>query len=180
MSDIVRLADSDRFLKMDQVAKLRMQGFNDTEISKRLDIKRTLVKELFVEYKETLAKDSEARDMAKDALLIMVEHYDALIKESYEILNDLKGENFSHQIAAQMNATLKNISEYESRRLTAWQQAGLLENSELGDELADMEEKAAMLINILRNDLCDVCRKTVNEKLQQATNVVEVVVQYDE
>jgi hypothetical protein len=172
--------DGDRFDKMEQVAVLRMQGQTDTAIAKKLEIPRKMVKELFNEYKDVLVQDTESRDRAKDALNVMVEHYDHLIKESYEILNDLKGENFSHQVAAQMTAVVKNVADLEAKRLDAWQKAGLLDNSELGDELAEMEEKAQMLINILRNDLCPNCRKTVAEKLQKATNVVEAIVVYDE
>lgn len=172
--------DSDRFEMMEQVAVLRMQGHTDNAISKELNIPRKQVKELFTEYKDVLVKDSESRDRAKDALNVMVEHYDHLIKESYEILENLKQESFSHQIAAQMTAVLKNVADLEAKRLDAWQKAGLLDNSELGDELVEMEQKTQMLIGILRNDLCNNCRKVVAEKLQRATNVVEAVVVYDD
>jgi hypothetical protein len=172
--------DSDRRDTMEQVAILRMQGQTDNAIAKQLNIPRKEVKQLFNEYKDILVKDGESRDRAKDALNVMVEHYDVLIKESYGILDDLKNENFGHQIAAQMTAVLKNVADLEAKRLDAWQKAGLLDNSELGDELADMEEKAQLLIGILRNDLCVTCRKKVAQKLQGATNVVEAVVVYDE
>lgn len=172
--------DSDRFDAMERVAILRMKGHTDTLISKELNIPRRMVKELFNEYKEVLVKDSESRDRAKDALNVMVEHYDLLIKESHEILTDLKGENFSDKVSNSMVSVIKTIGDLEAKRLDAWQKAGLLDNSELGDELAEMEEKASMLINILRNDLCPVCRKTVADKLQQATNIVEATVIYDD
>lgn len=172
--------DSDRFDAMERVAVLRMKGHNDTVIAKELSIPRRMVKELFNEYKEVLARDVESRDRARDTLNLMTEHYDLLIKKSHEVLMDLDGENFSDKVAGAKMGVIKTIADMEARRLDAWQKAGLLDNSELGDELAEMEEKAAMLISILRNDLCPICRKTVADKLQQATNVVEAVIVYDD
>lgn len=179
MTGLIQI-DSERFESMEEVAKLRMQGKTDTYIAKQLGLRRMVVQELYNEWTTLLVKDSDARDRAKESLNVMVVHFDKLIDESYGILGDLKGENFSHQVAAQMNATLRNIAHYEAERLDAWQKAGLLDGEELGNELIEMEEKQQMLINILRNDLCADCRMTVANKLKYATNVVEATVVYED
>jgi len=49
----------------------------------------------------------------------------------------------------------------------------------MGDHVADMEEKMGIMVSILRNDLCPVCKKTVAQKLQQVTNQVEAVRVYE-
>lgn len=176
----VAVYESDRFNQMEEVATLRLEGISETQIAKRLGLKRTVVIELFNDWKEMVNNDSLARDAARDHLNQMVVHYDRLIKESYELLQDLKSEPFTHQIAAQINATLKNISDYESRRVDALQKAGLLDAHDLGDELAEREERESMIIDILRNHLCDECRVNVARKLQEVTNTVEATVVYDD
>lgn len=179
MSELATL-DSDRFIKMEQVASLRLEGLSETAIGKRLEIPRKVVIELFDEWKQMVNNDTLARDAARDHLNQMVRHYDRLINESYSLLSDLKSEPFTHQIAAQINATLKNIADYESRRVDALQKAGMLDANDLGDELAEREEREAIIIDILRNELCAHCRATVAQKLQQVTKTVEATVVYDE
>lgn len=179
MSELA-VIESDHFTQMEKVAELRVEGYSDTQVAKRLGLKRTVVIELYDEWKRLLQNNSQAKDAAADYLNQMVVHYDRLINESYRLLEDLKSEQFTHQISAQINATLKNISDYESRRVDALQKAGVLDAHDLGDELAEREEREAMLIGILRDDLCPHCRQTVARKLQQVTNTVEATVVYDE
>lgn len=180
MSNMIAIPDSPRFELMEKVAVLKMEGLSDIAIAKKLDEKRKTIIEVFEEYKDILVKDSESRDRARDALHVMVEHYDRLINESYRILKDLKKENFSHNISAQMNVTLKNIAEYERNRLDAWQKAGMLDAGQLGDDLARMEEEKEIIVDILRNELCDACRMKIAGKIQRVTNAVEAVVIYEE
>lgn len=175
----IELYDSVHLENMEKVATLTLQGMNATEVSRATGLKRKDVLSLIDEWKDTAMVDRAMRDRAMDALNAMVKHYDLLIKQSYAILDDLKGERFTHQIAAQMNTTLKNISEYEARRVDALNKAGLLDASEFGDELASMEEKQAKLISILRNDLCANCRKVVGTKLSQITNQPEVIIVHE-
>lgn len=162
-----------RFETMEKVAELAMQGENDTAIAKQLQIPRKEVKALMAEYREALANDSEARDMARDHLNQMVKHYDHLIKRFYGLVEEIEALNFSHQVAAQKNAALKSIAELEAKRLDALQKAGLLDSAELGDELAEAEEKREIIISILQNDLCKDCKNRVANKLTQLTGRVQ-------
>jgi hypothetical protein len=59
------------------------------------------------------------------------------------------------------------------------QKAGVLEGTDLGAELAEMEEKQAILIDILRNDLCEKCQATVARRLKEVTGQVEAVRETD-
>jgi hypothetical protein len=171
--------ESARFEAMEKVAELTMHGNSATAISKTLNIPRKEVMTLQEDYRTALSNDSEARDMARDYLNQMVKHYDSLIKKFYALVDDIDGLDFNHQVAAQKNATLRSIAELEAKRLDALQKAGLLDSAELGDELAEMEEKQAIIIDILQNDLCPVCRHATSQKLVRLTGKVNPVAEYD-
>lgn len=173
LSKELSIVDSDRFELMEQVASLRLMGISDTAVAKRLKIKRTVAIELFNEYRNVIRADADSRDMARDHLDMMVQHYDRLIEKSYEVFRNLELMSFDEKIAAQQNTTLKNISEYESKRVDALQKAGLLEGADMGDQIAAMEEKQQILINILKNHVCPNCRPTVMAELRRVTGQTE-------
>lgn len=166
--------DSERFSTMERVADLSMKGHNPTAISKEVGIPRKEVLTLLEDYRVALSQDSEARDMARDHLNMMVKHYDSIIKKYYELIDEIDTLDFNHQVAGQKNAALKSIAELEAKRLDALQKAGLLDSSDLGDELAEMEEKQEMLIDLLRNELCPSCQMRIANKLSRITGKVEV------
>lgn len=171
--------ESHRFEQMEKVADLSMKGKSATAISKELGIPRKEVMVLQEDYRTALANDAEARDMARDHLNMMVKHFDKLIKKLYELVDEIDSLDFGHQVAAQKNAAIRSIADLEAKRLDALQKAGLLDSAELGDELADMEEKQDILINILRNDLCPSCQMRVANKLSRVTGKVEAAADYD-
>lgn len=168
------------FDDIEQVAKLKNKGITDTMVSKITGFQRKEVQALYGHYKEMLKGDTEARDRAMDLLNVMIEQYDQLIKEYWDLVEKIRNENFDDKYANQENKALAAIASLIKDRLSAVQQAGLLEAGEMGDEYAEIEEKANLLISILRSDLCDDCRKRVQRKLQVATNQVEAVVIYDD
>lgn len=169
------LIDTEAFEIIEKVAELHVQGTKPMTIAKSLGMKVVEVKHAIEQWNEMLRRDAESTDMARDHLNRMVSHYDDLIVRSYGVLKDLDSMAFDEKVAAQKNATLKNISDYEARRVDALQKAGLLDAHDLGDELAEREEREAALINILRNHLCDNCKREVAYRLGQLTGQVEVV-----
>lgn len=165
---------SDLLKQMEKVARLRFQGENHTAIAKQLNLKRAQVIQLDERYREILINDAESKDIARDLLHQMRAHFDHLIKEYYDLLDDLRGLTFSHNVAAQINAALKAIADLEARRLDFYQKAGMFDGAELGDELAAMEEEKDFILNILRNDLCPSCSFTVRQKIKQYHGEVDV------
>lgn len=162
------------------VAELAAKGWKPMHISKELGIPFAAVKKNIEMWEEILRNDLESRDAARDYLNRMVDSYDTLLKKSHENLDNLKDMRFDEKISAQINATLKNIADFEAKRVDALQKAGLLDAHDLGDELAEREEREAQLIKILRDDLCQNCKMVVATKLQSLTNQVEVVQVFDE
>lgn len=171
--------ESVRFEMMEKVAEKTMQGFSATAISKAVGIPRKEVMLLQEDYRTALANDSEARDMARDHLNMMVKHFDRLIKKLYDLVDDIDALDFGHQVAAQKNAAIRSIADLEAKRLDALQKAGLLDSAELGDELAEMEEKQAVIIDILQNELCVSCRTHISNKLVKLTGKVSPVAEYE-
>lgn len=161
-------ADSFRFESMERVAELTLKGYSSTAISKEMGIPRKEVMTLQEDYRAALSNDSEARDLARDHLNQMVHHYDILIKKFYDLIDEIDTLNFNHQVAAQKNATLKSIAELEAKRLDALQKAGLLDSAELGDELAEAEEKREIILDIIQNQVCPACRNKIAADIARA------------
>lgn len=162
------------------VAELASKGWKPMAISKELGIPFGAVKKAIGQWEEILRNDLESRDAARDYLNRMVSSYDDLLKKAHENLDELRALSFDEKVSAQINATLKNIADFEAKRVDALQKAGLLDAHELGDELAEREERERKLIEILRNDLCDECRMVVATKLKALTQQVEVVQVYED
>lgn len=171
--------DSQRLDLMEQVNELRTKGYKEGTIAKQLNIPRKVVLEIIDEWKFGLANDVEARERAKEALHSMDKHFDILLRKYWEIIDEVQLEidnvGLTAQLIAQKSNALKGIADTEAKRLDALQKAGLLEGKDLADELADMEHKQGILVDILRNDLCPSCKATVAEKLQTVTQTVEVI-----
>lgn len=162
------------------VAELAAKGWKPMAISKELGLPFAAVKKATAQWEEILRNDLESRDAARDYLNRMVSSYDDLLRKSYENLDNLRGMDFDEKVSAQINATLKNIADFEAKRVDALQKAGLLDAHELGDELAEREERETQLINILRNDLCSDCQQVVAVRLQALTQQAEIVQVFDE
>lgn len=168
----------------ESVIGLFHQGLNATQISKKLDINRKDVNGIIAAWREAAREDTHMRDVARDALNKMIDHYDRLIKKYYDLVEELESEvrgagHLSHQFAAQRNAALKAIAELEAKRVDSLQKAGMLDAHDLGDELAKMEEDKQMVFDILRKDLCNECRPKVMRKIGEASGRVEVVVVHE-
>lgn len=165
--------------RMDEVATRILKGKTEYAIARELKITRVEVIKYRDLWRDRLQADAESTDMARDHLNQMVEHYSRLINESYKVLDDLNAMGFDEKVAAQKNTTLKNISEYEDKRVKALREAGLLDG-QMGDQMAEMEEKQALILDILRNDLCPACQANTRIKLSRVTGKAEPKVEYEQ
>jgi uncharacterized protein Yka (UPF0111/DUF47 family) len=176
--------DSIYYERMDTVAKMSLQGDSVAEIARELGVTRKVAVDIQNEWKQSIVVSNETRDRALDALNVMDEHYNKLIKDSYKALeqieDDIQLSGVTPQRIQQKLNGIKLVADLEAKRLDALQKAGLLDAAEMGDHVADMEEKVAIMVNILRNDLCPECKRTVAQKLQQVTQQVEAIVVRDE
>lgn len=166
--------ESDPFKEMERVASHMLKGHSEFKTARDLGLKVVEVRSLWNAYKERLENDSFSRDAARDHLNLMIVQYDELIAGLHQNLKDLDSLEYDEKISAQRNTTVRNIADMQAKRVDLLQKAGLLDASDLGDELAEREKQEAILVDILQNDLCNDCRAVVAVKLQQVTKQVEV------
>lgn len=172
------IVESDAFENIKRVGDLYAEGTTSPfTIARRLSMTVVEVRGYLETWHEIIRSDAESKDLARDALHTMLERYDRLIARAHENVKDLESLDYDEKVSAQINATLKNIADWDSKRVDLLQKAGLLDAGELGDELAQREEREALLINILRNDLCDECKVTVRDKIAILTGHVEGTVE---
>ena len=165
--------DMDAFENLEKVADLVFQGKSEYQIARALHIKVVEARSYMKQFQEIVNNDAESRDAARDHLNMMIQRYERLIERSNRNLEDLALLEYDEKVSAQINSTLKNIADFDKTRVDLLQKAGLLDANELGDELAEREEREALIISILQNDLCEDCKIVVRDKLTQATGVVQ-------
>lgn len=166
--------EGDAFKQMESVASHMLKGHTEFKTARDLGLKVVEVRALWDSYKERLENDSFSRDAARDHLNLMIVQYDNLLTGLHANLNDLDDLVYDEKISAQRVATARTIADLQAKRVDLLQKAGLLDQGDLGDELAEREKQEAALLDILRNDLCDNCRAVVAVKLQKISKQVEV------
>lgn len=166
--------DTDAFDRIKEVADLYVQGVTSPyTISRRLGIKAVEARQAIEQWHEIIQNDPASQDEARDALNVMLQRYDKLLEEANENLKNLKSMIFDEKVSAQINATMKNIADFDAKRVDLLQKAGLLDAHDLGDELVEREEREALILGILRDDLCGDCKITVRDKLSTLSGTVE-------
>jgi len=133
--------------EVNKVVDKYLQGAEPTQISKELAMPRTKVVAHINEWKMMAADNAAIRARAKEALVAADTHYNKLIKQSYEVIDDATTTaNLSAKTAA-----IKLVLDIETRRIDMLQKAGLLENKELAEEMIEIERKQDILVGILRD-----------------------------
>ena len=166
--------DGPAFKEVERVAQSMLKGHSEFKVAKELGMKPPEVRALWAVYREQLENDSLSRDAARDHLNLMIVQYDGLIVGLHKNLADLDILNYDEKVSAQKVATARTIADLQAKRVDLLQKAGLLDQGDLGDELAERENQEAIIVDILRNDLCNDCRAIVAEKLQKVTKQVEI------
>lgn len=158
---------------VNKVATEYLKGADDAEIAKSLDIPRNRVKSLLNDWRSMVANNQAIQSRAKEALAGADQHYSALIKKAYEVID-------SADQTANLTAkttSIKLIADIESKRLEMLQKAGLLDNQELSDQLIETERKHEILISILKDvtSECEHCRPKVLSKLSALNEGVVLI-----
>lgn len=128
---------------LDKVGKAWIEKRNPTAIAKELKISRKEVLGYIEEFRDVAKNSKELQDRALDAL----HEYDATLNRVIEESWALHNHTGDEKIQATM---LKTIADVERQRVETLQKAGLYSDSALGDELADMEEKAQAIKELLK------------------------------
>lgn len=179
MPDSKEVVRSDHLIEQNRVVEYHLKGDNPKQISDRTGIPFARVKRHLSEWQQIAQNHPALRARAKEALVNADEHYQALIREMWQVIREVEDDDassLSTVARAKVNAT-KAIADIEKARVDMLHRAGLLENDELAQELAENERKQEILIGILREVTadCDHCRLEVQKRLTEVTNTVEAV-----
>lgn len=147
MSQELKLVD--HYDEMDQIVQGWLKyGADNTamsNIARETGISRVKVRSYIEEWREALAANSNAQEQARDAL----QNYDTTIgmvqKELWAVSDNLKEKgDFRNQAG-----TLKSIADIEKGRQDTYAKAGIYADAEIGDQLAETEEKAKLISELL-------------------------------
>ena len=133
--------------EINKVVEEYLKGNDPTKIAKTLDLPRTRVVAHLNEWKVLASANDAIRARAKEALVGADAHYTKLIKQAYEVIDDAT-------TTANLNAKtagIKLVMDIEAKRIDMLQNAGLLENKELADEMVEIEKRQEVLIGILKD-----------------------------
>ncbi len=169
------LALVDEIDRMDKIAKLWYTGErNPTVIARQMNMRRGEVLELIDEWKAIIHNDEGVKERAKESLFEADQALNLVVKRSWETVEQAEDAGDLKTKAT----LLKNVADIEVKRVEMLQKAGLYDDASLGDELAEMEEKQAILVGILKEVTadCPKCKFEVARRLSKVTGKVEAIV----
>ena len=164
---------ADHFDKMNKVVEELLKGNNPSQIAKILSIPRVDVIKHIDEWRSIVHMDNSIRTRAKEALAAADQHYAMVINKAWETVEQADA-NAQYGTKAQ---ALKLISDVEAKRLDMLNKAGVLENSDMGNQILETERKQQILIDILKqvSSKCENCKKEVAKRLSEVTGRVEPI-----
>lgn len=164
---------ADRFDSMNRVVEEMLKGKSPKDIANELQMSRALVLELIDEWKQIIHHDNGIQVRAREALAGADQHYAMIIERAWETVEQAD-QNQQLNIKTQ---ALKLVADTEQKRLDMLNKAGVLENSELAEQLLDTERKQKVLVDILKEVTadCDKCKFEVARRLSAVTGQVEAV-----
>ena len=163
-----------RYDEQQEIVLLYVKGHTVPEIVRLTGMKRALVENHLQDFRDYAAQDRAIRTRAKDIVLSVDTHYSDIIKALYR---NIEAAEFKDDPKAAM-AGLKMVADAEAKRVDLLSKAGMLADNTIGDQIAEMERKQAILVEILR----EISRKHPNigkeiqGRLSEVTGKTEGVV----
>lgn len=160
--------------QVNSVATEYLRGLSPTDIATKLAIPRTRVMSLLADWRAMASSNTAIHERAREALVGADQQFSTLIAKAYEVMDDA---DLQSNLTAKTGA-IKVIADIESKRLDALHRAGLLDNKEIAEELASMERKHELIINILKEIAQDhpEVRTKILERLSSLNTTSEIVV----
>jgi hypothetical protein len=168
-ADILRSYDEQQ-----EIVLLYVKGHTVPEIVRLTGMRRASVEKHLQDFRDYAAQDKVIRTRAKDIVLSVDTHYSDIIKALYR---NIEAAEFKDDPKAAM-AGLKMVADAEAKRVDLLAKAGLLADNTIGDQIAEMERKQAILVEILR----EISRKhpaigrEIQGRLSEVTGKTEGVV----
>lgn len=172
---LVPIVQGKRYEQQYDVVTRYAANLSPTQIARELKIPRKQVMEHIEEWRSSAIGMEVLRDRMEELLATMDNHYTQLIRKGHEVINyvDEQAEGghmtmTAAQMLGQKTAAIKLIATLEKDRIDMLQKTGMLEINNLGDEIAQLEEQKKVIIEILTDELCKMCKPAVMARLQMA------------
>lgn len=164
----------DRYDRMHKVVQAHVEGLTETQIAKRLGYKRAEVVGFLDEYRE-YAKDNK---LIQARAMEVVHDYDQgqnrVISEAWSLHEDAKNSgDLKLQAVVQ-----KNIADMQSKRVEVLQKVGMYSSMDMGDQMAEQEEKIEQITQLLKDvaEEYPPARAMIISRINKIMNVAEPVV----
>ena len=168
-ADILR-----RYDEQQEIVGLYVKGHSVPEIVRLTGMKRASVEQHLKDFRDYAAQDIAIRTRAKDIVLSVDTHYSTIIKDLYR---NIEAAEFAGDAKAAMSG-LKMVADAEAKRVDLLHKAGMLADNTIGDQIAEMERKQTILVEILR----EISRnhpnigREIQQRLSDVTGKTEGVV----
>ena len=170
------------------VAAEYLKGKSPGQISTELDLPPARVNGYIKEWKGMAVNSDAVRSRAREALAGADLHYNGLIGESYKLIDDANaaienGDISTNQGLSHRAHALKMVADLEAKRMAMLQQAGLLENQELADQLLEQERQQEAIMGIITDVVgeCKTCKPRVLQRMaglgKEAGDTFEVFIE---
>ena len=170
MSTDIILAE--RWEKINRVVDVFLKGTtNPSAIARVTGFKRTEVQEYLNEWRVVIQSDRQVQMRAREALAGADRHYSMLMEEGWDVINQAG----TASDLAKKTAGIKIVADIQQKQIDMLQKAGLIEDSEIAQQIMETERKQEILVKILKEVVadCDNCKREVFKRLEQVTGKAE-------
>lgn len=161
----------------EEVGKLFLKGKNVTQISRDLDLPVKIVNAALADFRELLKRNAETVVDVKDRLMdILFESDEAFRMVIDEAWNTVSQADINAQYSTKVQA-LKLVESATKNRAEMLQKAGMSQDSEIIEHINDVEEKQALLIQLLKDirDEYPEVAELIAIRLSRIQSEVEVI-----
>lgn len=170
----LEIANAEYYEERDKVVQLFLKGQKDLAISRSLGIPRKDVLAHIRGFHEYAKNNELLQDRGLQVVQEFDHQQDFIIRELISAVEEADDAGDYKT----KGALLKTLHDVQKGRVDTMQKAGMLSDAALGDELAAMEEKHEILMDILRkvSTSCNRCKMEVARELARVTGKPEPVV----
>lgn len=163
--------------RMNLVVERYLKGENPTAIARAVNMRRADVMNYLDEWRGFAQNNHNINDRAREALVSADKHYSMIIERAWETVEQADD---ASELRTKAGA-LKLVADVEQKRIDMLQKAGVLDNTELAQQIVETERKQELLIAILKEVVsdCSRCNTEVKRRLQRVTGEAEPVVIVD-
>lgn len=158
---------------MDKVMELYFKSVHPKTIGQQLNMTQGQVRNYIDEWKQYAMSSRSLTDRAAEVVHQADGHFGQIIDAAWQVVDTAEqaGE-MRNQISA-----LGLAASTEEKRVKMLKEAGVLDNLELANQVAETEEKAEKIVAILKEVTaeCDHCREEVRRRLNQINGFAEPI-----